>query len=112
MQHKEPRGPRAVCDLLLEKLSAAEAEVVQLVQETGQSSGRDAQGHKSAASIRCAYMPPLYPYNTLFLHSYYQTNTRCFYTLLYVHRCTLACVHAHICILTYDASCVCVSCSC
>lgn len=52
MQHKEPRGPRAVCDLLLEKLSAAEAEVVQLVQDTGHNSGRDAQGHRSAASLR------------------------------------------------------------
>ena len=54
MQHKEPRGPRAVCDLLLEKLSAAEAEVTQLVQDTGQSSGRDAQGHRSASSLRSA----------------------------------------------------------
>ena len=52
LQHKEPRGPRPVCDLLLEKLATAEAEVVQLVQDSGQNTGRDARGHRSAASMR------------------------------------------------------------
>ena len=52
VQHKEPRGPRPVCDLLLEKLATAEAEVVQLVQDSGQNTGRDARGHRSAGSMR------------------------------------------------------------
>ncbi|KAL3158433.1 hypothetical protein ABBQ38_010667 [Trebouxia sp. C0009 RCD-2024] len=51
LQHKEPRGPRPVCDLLLEKLTSAESEVVQLIQDTGQAAGRDARGNRSAASI-------------------------------------------------------------
>lgn len=54
LQHKEPRGPRPVCDLLLEKLTSAESEVVQLIQDTGQAAGRDARGNRSAASIRCS----------------------------------------------------------
>ena len=41
-----------MCDLLLEKLATAEAEVVQLVQDSGQNTGRDARGHRSAASMR------------------------------------------------------------
>ena len=52
VQHKEPRGPRPVCDLLLEKLASAEGEVVQLIQDTGQGAGRDARGNRSSASIR------------------------------------------------------------
>lgn len=55
MQHKEPRGPRPVCDLLLEKLASAESEVVQLIQDTGQAAGRDARGNRSATSIRCCF---------------------------------------------------------
>lgn len=55
VQHKEPRGPRPICDLLIEKLATAEAEVVQLVRETGQSTPQNARGHRSAASVRyCA----------------------------------------------------------
>ncbi|KAA6417142.1 MAG: hypothetical protein FRX49_12897 [Trebouxia sp. A1-2] len=51
LQHKEPRGPRPICDLLIEKLATAEAEVVQLVRETGQSTPQNARGHRSAASV-------------------------------------------------------------
>ncbi|KAG1671022.1 hypothetical protein FOA52_014266 [Chlamydomonas sp. UWO 241] len=36
LTHKEPRAPRAVCVLLLERLGGAEAEVVQLVDAGGQ----------------------------------------------------------------------------
>ncbi len=55
VQHKEPRGPRPICDLLIEKLATAEAEVVQLVRETGQITPQNARGHRSAASVRyCA----------------------------------------------------------
>ncbi|KAK9813244.1 hypothetical protein WJX72_011382 [[Myrmecia] bisecta] len=35
LQHKEPRGPRPICDLLIERLANAEAEVVQLVDDGG-----------------------------------------------------------------------------
>mmetsp|Transcript_2658 Transcript_2658/g.5884 ORF Transcript_2658/g.5884 Transcript_2658/m.5884 type:complete len:253 (-) Transcript_2658:160-918(-) len=35
LNHKEPRGPRPMCDLMAERLSRAEAEVVQLVEDTG-----------------------------------------------------------------------------
>ena len=52
VQHKEPRGPRPVCDLLIEKLATAEAEVAQLVQPSGQSTGRDGRGGSSAAGTR------------------------------------------------------------
>lgn len=51
LQHKEPRGPHPICDLLIEKLATAEAEVVQLVRETGQSTPPNARGHRSAASV-------------------------------------------------------------
>ena len=52
VQHKEPRGPRPICDLLIEKLATAEAEVVQLVRETGQTTPQNARGHRSSASVR------------------------------------------------------------
>ena len=52
VQHKEPRGPRPICDLLIEKLATAEAEVVQLVRESGQITPQNARGHRSAASVR------------------------------------------------------------
>ncbi|DBB17629.1 TPA: hypothetical protein ACH3X3_002673 [Trebouxia sp. C0006] len=51
LQHKEPRGPRPICDLLIEKLATAEAEVVQLVRETGQTTPQNARGHRSSASV-------------------------------------------------------------
>ncbi|CAD7703990.1 unnamed protein product, partial [Ostreobium quekettii] len=35
LNHKEPRGPRPVCDLMLTRLGVAEAEVVQLVDDGG-----------------------------------------------------------------------------
>lgn len=35
LSHREPRAPRPVCALLLELLAAAEAEVVQLVDDGG-----------------------------------------------------------------------------
>ena len=35
LNHREPRGPRPVCDLQLERLGKAEAEVVQLVEDSG-----------------------------------------------------------------------------
>lgn len=35
LAHREPRAPRPVCALLLELLAAAEAEVVQLVDDGG-----------------------------------------------------------------------------
>ncbi len=35
LQHKEPRGPRPVCQLLLERLAEAEAEAGQLLEDTG-----------------------------------------------------------------------------
>ncbi len=54
MQHKEPRGARPVCDLLIEKLDTAEAEVVQLVQDSGQNTGRDARGNRSGAKYAAA----------------------------------------------------------
>ncbi|GFH06631.1 uncharacterized protein HaLaN_01295, partial [Haematococcus lacustris] len=34
LQHKEPRGPRPVCDLLAERLGRAELEVSQLVEDS------------------------------------------------------------------------------
>lgn len=37
--YREPRAPRPVCDLLLERLTDAEAEVVQLVDDGGGRSG-------------------------------------------------------------------------
>jgi hypothetical protein len=36
----EPRAPRPVCDLLLERINKAEAEVSRLVEATGRSGGR------------------------------------------------------------------------
>ncbi len=36
---QEPRGPRPVCDLLAERLGRAEAEVVQLVEDSGRRTG-------------------------------------------------------------------------
>ena len=54
MQHKEPRGPRPVCDLLLEKLATAEAEVSQLVPDSAQNSGRNDKSNRSNASNRYA----------------------------------------------------------
>ncbi|KAK9817324.1 hypothetical protein WJX74_004288 [Apatococcus lobatus] len=35
LQHKEPRGPRPVCQLILERLSEAEAEAGQLLEDSG-----------------------------------------------------------------------------
>lgn len=54
LQHKEPRGPRPVCDLLLEKLATAEAEVSQLVPDSAQNSGRNDKNNRSNASNRYA----------------------------------------------------------
>eukprot|EP00891_Asterochloris_glomerata_P001742 jgi/Astpho2/1742/Aster-04163 len=39
LHQKEPRGPRPICDLLLERISDAEAEVRQLVEQGGEVGG-------------------------------------------------------------------------
>ena len=110
MQHKEPRGPRAVCDLLLEKLQAAEGEVVQLIQDSGQGSGRDALGHRSAVSLRCA---PVHAF-PLCVHCAKGGRTdRMFYfhILFHVYMFTSACFHTHVYVLMYDTLYVCIPCS-
>lgn len=52
LQHKEARGPRPVCALLLEKLATAEAEVAQLIQNPGQAGGHDNRSSRADASTR------------------------------------------------------------
>lgn len=39
LAHKEPRAPRPVCELLMERLAKAQAEVSQVVESSGQRSG-------------------------------------------------------------------------
>ena len=39
LNHKEPRGPRPVCDLMLTRMGIAEREVVQLVDDGGHRGG-------------------------------------------------------------------------
>lgn len=41
---QEPRGPRPVCDLLLERLGRAEAEVGRLVEASGRGGGEGGGG--------------------------------------------------------------------
>mmetsp|Transcript_18627 Transcript_18627/g.47206 ORF Transcript_18627/g.47206 Transcript_18627/m.47206 type:complete len:953 (-) Transcript_18627:187-3045(-) len=48
LHHKEPRGPRPVCDLLAERLGRAEAEVGQLVDDAGRARA-DTLGAATAA---------------------------------------------------------------
>lgn len=90
-----------MCNLLLEKLSDAEAEVVQLVQDTGQSSGRDTQGHRSTASLRCAGV-----HASFVVHSFGQSGSCHLYTAFYIHILTREWVYTHVYVLTHDASCI------
>ena len=38
LNHKEPRGPRPICDLIVTRLEAAEKEIVQLIDDGGNRS--------------------------------------------------------------------------
>lgn len=48
LHHKEPRGQRTVCDVILERLTRAEQEVLQLVDQTGHRTGPDTKYNKPA----------------------------------------------------------------
>ncbi|GMH43701.1 hypothetical protein BSKO_11623 [Bryopsis sp. KO-2023] len=54
LNHKEPRGPRPVCDLMLARLKLAEGEIVQLIDDGGHRSGK--RHTRGKASSRTASM--------------------------------------------------------
>jgi hypothetical protein len=61
LQHKEPRAARPICDLMLERLSKAEAEMSQLLEGSaprgaGTGADRAAKGERSPLALPS---PPL-----------------------------------------------------
>eukprot|EP00210_Caulerpa_lentillifera_P006573 g6278.t1 len=56
LNHKEPRAPRSICDLLLSQLENAEREIVQLVDDGGNRSRRNLQSplHRKNSSSTSA----------------------------------------------------------
>lgn len=54
LQHMEPRAPRPICDLLVQRLSKAETEAVKLVEATGRSGGMLPSPHVAINTSLCS----------------------------------------------------------
>ena len=61
LQHKEPRGPRPVCDLVMERLGRAAAEVAQLVEDGGRLRGAASLHGPACCFVQCSPSPPTPP---------------------------------------------------